>query len=208
MGKYLEEIGIIFAIKGTSMNKIKTYWEMRDFCHILTKFILSAFLLLTMYSCDKVSQMYTTLITSIGNKGARVHYKECNQLNNIVYYNGNPYTGKVWAQDEESYLEVQDGHQIVIIGLYSNGSIAFKREFSSGQERILNCFSTEGKLIYKQIQGYIRRRPRIWDLEGNEIGKDDLSADPILSYIEKKIEPILKRAQSAYQNQLNTASYE
>lgn len=141
-----------------------------------------------------------------------MHYSECNRLNDVIYNNGKPFTGKVWAQDEGSYLESQDGHQIAIIGLYENGAIAFKMEFYSPDERYLSSFSKDGKLLYKQnIYKGFRRRPDIWDFEGNKLEYDDInntpSVQPIIEYNKKNITPIVERAQSAYQNQLNKASY-
>ncbi len=174
--------------------------------------ILSIFLLAFLSSCDRIAKTGVVQSFKEDVKEVRVHYSECNRLNDVIYNNGKPFTGKVWAQDEGSYLESQDGHQIAIIGLYENGSIAFKMEFYSPDERYLSSFSKEGKLLYKQnIYKGFRKRPDIWDFEGNKLEYDDInntpSVQPIIEYNKQNVTPIVERAQSAYQNQLNKASY-
>lgn len=160
--------------------------------------ILSILLLVFLSSCDRE---------------VRVHYSECSRLNDMIYNNGKPFTGKVWAQDEGSYLESQAGHQIAIIGLYENGSIAYKMEFYKPDERHISSFSKEGKLLYRQRIDNIgfRKRPDIWDFEGNKLEYDDInkspSVQPIIEYCVQNVNPIVERAWTAYQNQLSKASY-
>lgn len=174
--------------------------------------IFTVFLFCLLSSCDKIAKSYSPLTS--GNEVAenRVHYAECNRLNDVIYSNGNPYTGKVWAQDECSYLEVQDGHQIAVVGLYNPDNIAFKMEFYSPDERHLSSYSREGKLLYKQrIYKGFRHRPDIWDFNGNKLEYEDIntspSVQPIINYNKQNVTPIIESAQSAYQNQLNKASY-
>lgn len=154
------------------------------------------------------------ILSSCGNGGSNhphVYYTDCNRLNDLVYYNSTPYSGKVWSKDESSYLEVQDGHQIAIIGLYDDGSIACKMEFQGSDEMIMSGFSKEGVLIYKQnVTNRRRYRPQIWDFDGNTqeySNNNDTHIQPILSYCQQHISPIAKAAESAYHSQLNKASY-
>lgn len=181
--------------------------------YILSGFICkSALLLCLLSSCDKIAKAYDTRTSGAEVAEKRVHYAECNRLNDIIYRDGNPFTGKVWAEDERSYLEVQDGHQIAVIGLYVNGGIAFKMEFYSPDERHLSSYSKEGKLLYKQrIYKGFRHRPDIWDFNGNKLEYENIntspSVQPIINYNKQNVTPIVDNAQSAYQNQLNKASY-
>lgn len=174
-----------------------------------TKITLVFLILLscTLSSCEKIENYLPSWIRT----EFRVHYSECNRLNDIVYKNGSPFTGKVWAQDEESYLETQNGQQIVIIGLYQNESVAFKMEFYSPNKRYFCCYSTDGVLLFKQeITPGFRMRPKIWDFNGNELTYDNIKTDrsvqPIKKYLDDNVSPIIDRAKYAYDNQLNKSS--
>ncbi len=142
----------------------------------------------------------------------RVHYSDCNRLDEYVYMDGSKFSGRVWAYDENSYLEVQNGRQIAIIGLYENGGNAFKIEFYSPSEMIVSGFSTGGELLYRQSIKYgFRHRPELWDFSGKKIIYEninsDINAQNILDYFRKNIKPKAEEAQRAYQTQLNKASY-
>lgn len=155
--------------------------------------------------------IFLSFLSSCGNNSKRIHYSDCNRLNDIVYNNNIPYSGKIWADNEKSYLEVQDGHQVAIIGLYSDGSIACKLEFYTPDEMVVSGYSKEGVLIYQQDMTNTRRkRPQIWDFDGNRQeykNINDPHIQPILTYCQQYINPIADTAHDAYQNQLNKASY-
>lgn len=158
-----------------------------------------------------ISVLLLTLLSSCDNKEVCIYYSDCNSVNNLIYHKGKTFTGKVWSQDAGSYLETQDGHQIALIGLYNNGNIAYKMEFYSPDKRYHSFFSKDGKLLFRQeISKGWKYRPQIWDFEGNELDFDDFdspSVQRIIEYKHQYINPIAEHTHSAYNNQLNKASY-